>query len=64
VLLYAAAIKMNNKLQIVLLANASVCFMRHAETLQQAESFPWLVRVSGILVLCISRADGTFMQGL
>lgn len=61
----AAVIKMNNNMQIVLLANVSVRFMRHAETLQHAGSFPWLVRVTGgILVLWISRASGAFMQGL
>lgn len=47
----AAVIKMNNNMQIVLLANVSVHFMRHAETLQQAGSFPWLIRVGRILVL-------------
>lgn len=61
----AAVIKMNNNMQIVLLANVSVCFMRHAEIPQQAGSFPWLVRVTGgILVLRISRAGGAFVQGL
>lgn len=41
-------------MQIASLANVSVHFMRHAETLQQAGSFPWLVRVSGIVVFWIS----------
>lgn len=50
----AAIIKMNNNMQIASLANVSVHFMRHAEALQQAGSFPWLVRVSGILVFWIS----------
>lgn len=55
----AAVIKMNSNMQIVMLANISVCFMRHVETLQQAGSFSWLVKVNvGILVLQISRAGG------
>lgn len=50
----AAVIKMSNNMQIASLGNVSVHFMRHAETLQQAGSFPWLVRVSGIVVFWIS----------
>lgn len=60
----SAVIKRNNIMQIVLLANASVLFMRHTETLQQAGSFLCLVRVSGIPVLRLSCAGVAFMQGL
>lgn len=58
----AAVIKMNNTMQIASLANVSVHFMRHAETLQQAGSFPWLVSVSGILVFCISCVLGLWFR--
>lgn len=58
----AAVIKMNNNMQIVLLVNVTVCFMRHAETLQWAGPFPGMVRVTGgILVYWISRAGGAFV---
>lgn len=60
----AAVTKTNSNMQIVMLANISVCFMRHIETLQRAGSFSWLVKVNvGILVLQISCAGGVCMQG-
>lgn len=58
----AAVIKMNNNMQIALLANVSVHFMRRAVALQQAGSFPWLVRVSGIVVFWISCVLGLSLR--
>lgn len=58
----AAVKKMNNNMQIASLANISVHFMRHAETLQKAGSFPSLVRVSGILVIWLSHVLGLSLR--